>query len=745
MGNGQSIDDVFDVQGSFIECGTDDLSLNVLSARTLAENQVVTVFYYTASTKFRDVLSSCHKYSRVLRHPKLVKVLSTELSSSNDRLTVVTEPVRPLSALLEGAAASVLHAAEVAWHVHGLLEALVFLHSGQVSHNNVGEQCVFVSSDGTWKLGRLECAHQLSSGSGGMEYLGKVSMLVSAGRVPGDGGPPGLGNDLYGLNRLFEALKDKLSDLGSREVDDFGERLAQLLEACDSASTSRPLLSSLLDHAIFRTEFQQIVTFLSEITVKSEASKAAFFSSLLPRLRTLPPGLIARCLVKRLLTRFVVLDRAARQHVLPALLTPRWKPHELAQAEQLRVVRHCSCHVCSVDGLLPVDEFGSSVLVIVLKLFRVQDSQARLLVLEHFHAYCVLFDLTCLRKAVMPLIVRSLHDSSSAVVSLALRALADMVPMLGAEAVIGSPRQKLLYDGSPMIAAAAPDAAVAGAESEADTSRGSESSAGTRTYTRVVASRYDEEPGMLRAPAADSASHLESLLSDDRSNHQSVGRGELQTTSTRGQVRQSRQDRVASETAVRPTGPSQHLPDSEPDRAAASSSSGDGKQISKSSSLHLGSRMPRPPSASLAEGTASKAIGSPQPESGANGHTIARPVVKGKAMDADALDIKSLTIKVKQHDEADIDFFADMAPAIALTSAGARSLPLQDGSDAATRLERVSSAKSSATKSHLSTVSSPSSSSSSSTRGREQATSAMTRSDEVSDWGDAEAWPDSDW
>ena len=93
------------------------------------------------------------QHLRLLRHPNVVKFLGTQ--QSYDKLMIVTEPVIPVCRVLEGMSVEGL---VMGWR--GVACALDFLHGkAKISHNNVYEECVYVSTvDSQWKLGGFEAA-----------------------------------------------------------------------------------------------------------------------------------------------------------------------------------------------------------------------------------------------------------------------------------------------------------------------------------------------------------------------------------------------------------------------------------------------------------------------------------------------------------------------------------------------------------------------------------------------------------
>lgn len=94
------------------------------------------------------------QYHKTLRHPSLLKLITVRQSSH--KAQVVTEAATPLITCQ-----SHLTGWEIATGLTKVLETLHFLHTqASVSHNNVSPESIFITPDGEWKLGRLDCCRR---------------------------------------------------------------------------------------------------------------------------------------------------------------------------------------------------------------------------------------------------------------------------------------------------------------------------------------------------------------------------------------------------------------------------------------------------------------------------------------------------------------------------------------------------------------------------------------------------------
>ena len=82
-------------------------------------------------------------------------------------------------------------------------------------------------------------------------------------------------------------------------------------------------------------------------------------------------------------------------------------------------------------------------------MFCVRDASIRLLLLSHLNSFVHVFEKEELKSRVLPELLVGIKDNDDNLVSTTLRALADLIPILGAATVIGGSRGKLFTDGRP--------------------------------------------------------------------------------------------------------------------------------------------------------------------------------------------------------------------------------------------------------------------------------------------------------
>jgi len=319
--------------------------------------------------------------------------------------------------------------------LHETIQAVQFLHHlGQATHNNICQAAVFVTPHGRWRLAGLEFLTKFSDpgfaevrASANDRYGPAIPPEETSPYQPPTVGADHVARDVYSLGVLISEVLTESQDPLTVEFREFA--CSQMM---NTKASSRPSLDTVLQHTYFNHNYLQIVAFLTDLPLKSSEERVVFFKSCVQKLQTIPENLIGLQLIPLILSRYVLMDPTARFEIIPHVLCPLTPDHPV-----------------HLKPILSREAFREAVVPQIRTMFLVRDTQIRLTLLKHFPNYCKVIDVVTLEDDILPALLLGIRDINQVIVSETLKALAELVPLLGPEIVIGSNRKKIFTDGSP--------------------------------------------------------------------------------------------------------------------------------------------------------------------------------------------------------------------------------------------------------------------------------------------------------
>ncbi|KAM0730032.1 Protein-associating with the carboxyl-terminal domain of ezrin [Formica fusca] len=385
--------------------------------------------HFTATFRRPSPLERAAKNFMLHRHPCILKYISSWNKGS--KFFLATEEARPLIQVVEKQ-----NILQICIGLHSILRALIFLHeTALASHNNVCSSSIYVTAEGYWKLGGLECLCKLADATS--TYYQRIKSYRYEKAISPNEDIADLiksdnltSIDSYAFGVLAEDILKNLQDTDEAlNLSEFREFCKKNLQNPDACLRSR--LLNVLQHSFFTHEFIRIHAFLEELPLKTDIEREEFFTKLRQQLQIYPEAVVAEQLGRVLLSRIVLLDSTAQVKLLPFIFKPKDEKNDLG------------------TGLFTVSTFKSILVPRLLQMFCIRDVSIRLLLLSHFNSFVHVFEVGELKNHILPELLVGIKDTNDDLVCATLRALADIVPILGAAAVIGGNRGKLFTDGRP--------------------------------------------------------------------------------------------------------------------------------------------------------------------------------------------------------------------------------------------------------------------------------------------------------
>lgn len=104
-----------------------------------------------------------------------------------------------------------------------------------------------------------------------------------------------------------------------------------------------------------------------------------------------------------------------------------------------------------INPVFRADNFTKFIVPQLCQILNLRDASIRLVLLHFFSHYVEYIPKSILQRDILPKVLLGLKDTNDVLVAASLRALADMVPILGGSVVVGINQSKLFTDALPKV------------------------------------------------------------------------------------------------------------------------------------------------------------------------------------------------------------------------------------------------------------------------------------------------------
>ncbi|CAF1183150.1 unnamed protein product [Adineta steineri] len=386
------------------------------------------ISFFIAKQTFSVECRRSIQYLKTIRHPNIIKFL-TGFKTFADQDSFIADCVHPLANKLNNN--DIDSTAKLCLGLYQLSQALEFLHEkASISHNNVCLISLYISLNGIWKLGNFECACRYDNLN--KKYLSNLKIIRSEECITPEEDEKNTTElnrqeiyaiDMYGYGVLIRNLVSIIN------IDDSLKSLLNDLQVSltEEDPQLRPTWSSLLQTQLFQIDYIKATELLDRLPTVEDSELPTVVNSLSTYLDNLHAEYFNELLIRRLFVPFMFLCSSTRLKIIPRIIIPK---------------NDDTNH----NSWISIDKYRTYVIPILVDLFSYHVTCIRETLLEHFDSYWQLIDRTILINTILPQLIYGLKDSSNSICALTLLALAAMVPILGADIVVGGQRRQIFSD-----------------------------------------------------------------------------------------------------------------------------------------------------------------------------------------------------------------------------------------------------------------------------------------------------------
>ncbi|CAF0858547.1 unnamed protein product [Rotaria sordida] len=371
------------------------------------------------------------QFLKTIRHPNIIKFF-TGFKTFVDHDSFIADCVHPLTNKLH--TNDIDSSAKICLGLYQLSQAIEFLHDkASISHNNICLLSLYISLNGIWKLGNFECACRYDNLN--RKYLASLKMIRYEECITPEENETDLTEfdrqeiyaiDVYGFGTLIRNLMTIVN------VDDSLKNLLNDLQISltEEDPQSRPTWSMLLKTQFFQIDYIKTIELLDRLPTVDESDLSNVVDSLSTYLDNLDTEYFNELLIRRLCLPFMFLCSSTRLNIIPRIIVPK----------------NDDDNDNNNNSWITIDKYRLYVIPHIIDLFSYHVTCIRETLLEYYNSYWQLIDRTILMNIILPQLLYGLKDSNNTICMLTLIALASMVPVLGADVVVGGQRKQIFTD-----------------------------------------------------------------------------------------------------------------------------------------------------------------------------------------------------------------------------------------------------------------------------------------------------------
>ncbi|CAF0760074.1 unnamed protein product [Rotaria sp. Silwood1] len=366
------------------------------------------------------------QFLKTIRHPNIIKFF-TGFKTFVDQDSFIADCVHPLANKLH--TNDIDSSAKICLGLYQLSQALEFLHEkASISHNNICLLSLYISLNGIWKLGNFECACRYDNLN--KKYLSSLKIIRAEECITPEENEKDSTDfdkeelyaiDVYGFGILIRNL------LTIVNVDDSLKNLLNDLQISltEEDPQSRPTWQMLLKTQFFQIDYIKVIELLDRLPTVDESDLSNVVDSLSTYLDSLDTEYFNELLIRRLCLPFMFLCSLTRSNIIPRIIIPK---------------------DINNNSWISIDQYRLHVIPHIVDLFSYHVTCIRETLLEHYNSYWQLIDRTIVINIILPQLIYGLKDSNNTICMLTLIALASMVPVIGADVIIGGQRKQIFTD-----------------------------------------------------------------------------------------------------------------------------------------------------------------------------------------------------------------------------------------------------------------------------------------------------------